>query len=217
MGKLCAFEHAGKRLRGFDRGGSYEDGLAFFVAFLDTVDHSVEFFTAGLEDLVVGIFPLVVAVCRNGKNVEIVDVVEFRRFRFRGSGHATEFFVEAEVILNRDGCVSLGLSLDLYAFLGFDSLVEAVGPTTSGHFTTGVFVNDNDLVVFDHVFVVFLIKAVGLEKLGDGMYAGALGIHAGLDFFLLGDALFLTEFEVGVDVGEGFGKVGDDEGFGLVG
>ena len=47
------------------------------------------------------------------------------------------------------------------AFLGFDGLVEAVGPAAAGHQAAGELVDDDDFAVFDHVFDVALVERSG--------------------------------------------------------
>ena len=63
-------------------------------------------------------------------HVELVDLLEFRRFGFRRAGHAGQLLVHAEIILEGDGGEGLVLALDLDAFLGFHGLVQSIA--TSG-------------------------------------------------------------------------------------
>jgi hypothetical protein len=83
--------------------------------------------------------------------------------------------------LNRDGGERLGLAFDLDAFLGFDGLVQAIAPPAAGHQAAGVFVDDDDLVVLDDVLDILLVKAVGLEQLGNAVDLLRLGLEFGLD------------------------------------
>ena len=87
--------------------------------------------------------------------------------------------------------------------LSFDGLVEAVRPTATGHFTTGVLVNDDDFCVLNYVFDVLFVNTVGFEELGNGVDACALAVHAGLNFFLLLDAFFIAGVEVGINLSKG--------------
>ena len=93
--------------------------------------------------------------------------MELGGFRFGGASHAREFFVEAEVILDRDGGEGLGFLLDGHAFLRFDRLVESVGPTAAWHFAAGVFIDDDDLVVLYDILHILFENAVGFEELGN--------------------------------------------------
>ena len=214
---LRALEHAGEGFRGFDGGGSAEDWLAFGVGFLDLGDDGVELLAAGFEDLVVLVDADVRRVGRDRQHVEAIDVVELGGFGFGGAGHARELLIEAEIVLDGDGGEGLGFLLDGNAFLGFDGLVESVGPAAAGHLAAGVFVNDDDLVVLDDVLDVLFENAVGLEELGDVMDFLGLLVHADLEGFLGGDFLFLGEVGIGVDVGVEGAEVGEGEGFRVAG
>ncbi len=66
------------------------------------------------------------AVGWNRDDIQVVNFCKLRRFGFRGAGHAGEFFVHAEIILESDGSERLIFTLDLYALFGFNGLVQAV-------------------------------------------------------------------------------------------
>jgi hypothetical protein len=91
-------------------------------------------------------------------------VTELRGFRLRGTGHAPQLLVHAEVVLQSDGRECLVLFLDAHAFLGLDRLVEAFGVTTSGKDAAGELVDDLDLAVLDHVLDVALVELLRLER-----------------------------------------------------
>ncbi len=74
-----------------------------------------------------------VAIGRDGKDVELVDLEEFFRFGFRRSRHARQLLVHAEVVLEGDRGERLVLLLDPQSFLGFDGLMESIAPAASGH------------------------------------------------------------------------------------
>ena len=52
---------------------------------------------------------------------------------------------------------------DLHAFLGFDGLVQAVGPAAAGHQAAGELVDDDDLAVLDDVLDVALVERMRLD------------------------------------------------------
>ena len=98
----------------------------------------------------------------NHRDFQLVDLLELRRFGFRRTGHAGQLLVHAEVVLEGDGGERLILALDLDAFLGFDRLVQTVAPAAARHQAAGELVDDDDLAVLDHVFVVALVEHVRL-------------------------------------------------------
>src|SRR5882724_6707456 len=103
-------------------------------------------------------------VSRNDHHFQAIDLVELRCFGFRRAGHAGQLFVHAEIVLEGDGGESLVLTLDLYVFLGFNRLVQAIRPAASGHQATGKLVHDNDFAVFHHILDIALVKRMGLYR-----------------------------------------------------
>src|SRR5450432_4585120 len=150
-----------------DRDGAHQHRLAFGVVFFDLLSGVAEFLRLGAVDHV-GVFEANHgAVGRNHHHVKFVDLLKFGGFGFRGTGHAGELLVHAEIILEGDGGQGLVLALDLDAFLGFDSLMESVGPASSGHQAAGELIDDDHLrafvAVFDHVLAVALVGHVGFQ------------------------------------------------------
>ena len=181
MRDLRPLEQPGKGFRGLDGSRADKDRLAAGVRLFYFFDHRVELLAAGLENLVVVIDPDVRRVGRDRQHVELIDVVKLRRLRFGGAGHAREFLVEAEVVLDGDGREGLAFLFDGDIFLGFDRLVEAVGPAATRHFAAGAFVDDGDLVVPDDVVDVAFVEAVGLEQLGNAVDLSGLRTRLVLD------------------------------------
>ena len=96
-------------------------------------------------------------VRRNHHHFELVNLVELGGFGLGRTGHSREFLEHAEIVLKGDRRQRLILALDLDAFLGFDRLMKAIGPAAPGHHTARVFIDDDHLTVFDHIFNVFAI------------------------------------------------------------
>ena len=127
------------------------------MAFVDQLEHRRILLTASLEDAVVLVFALDRAVGRDGQHIQLVDVMELGGVRFSGAGHAAQFLIKTEVVLDGDRRERLGLLIDVNAFLGFHGLMQAIAPAATRHLTTGLFIDDDDLVVLDDVFVVLLV------------------------------------------------------------
>ena len=126
------------------------------MAFFDVFDDGFEFFFGRTENLVVEVFTLYGAVGRDDDGFEVVDALELESFGIGGTGHAGEFGVQAEVVLEGDGGEGLVFAFDFHAFFGFDGLVQAFGPAAAGHQTTCKFVHDDDFAVLDDVVLVFM-------------------------------------------------------------
>ena len=141
-------------------------GCLLLVQLADVVGNSLVFFFFGAIDDV-GVFDAEHRlVGGDDDDFELVDLLEFGGFRFGGTGHAAQLLVEAEVVLEGDGGQRLVFLADLYAFLGFDGLVQAIGPAAAGHQAAGERVDDDDFFassVLDHVVDVALVERVGLD------------------------------------------------------
>ena len=106
----------------------------------------------------VGIFnPQQRLVRRDHHDFQLVDLVEFRRFGFRRTGHARQLLIHAEIILESDGRQRLVLALDFDVLFGFHRLVQTIGPAPPRHHASGELVDDDDFAVFDHVLNVAAI------------------------------------------------------------
>ena len=210
-------QHLGNLLAGLHRDGADEDGPALVVNGGDFLEDGVEFFAFGLIDRVVGVRGAHRAVGGDDQDAQFVDVEEFARLGFGGAGHAGQFFVKAEIVLNGDGGQGLGFALDLHAFLGFDRLVQTVAPAPAIHGAPGVFVHDDDLAVFHHVMNVQLVEAVGLEQLGDGVDVAGLRFELGLDFAPSFQPLARVGFRAGVNLMKFHRQIGQHEGVRVLG
>ena len=73
--------------------------------------------------------------------------------------------VHTEIVLQGDGGKGLRGSLDLHVLLGLDSLMQSVAPAASLHDTSRLLVDNLHLAVDDHVLIVLVEHAVGLEQL----------------------------------------------------
>jgi len=108
-------------------------------------------------------------VRRDDGHFELVSAVELGGFRLGRAGHAGEFFVEAEIVLQGDGGERLVLALDLDALFRLDRLMESVRPAAAGHRAPRELVHDDHLALFDEVMVVETIERVRLQSLFDAV------------------------------------------------
>ena len=209
-------EHPAEQLARLDARGADEHRLAAAVGFSDRLDGGVVFFAAGFENPVVLVRARDLLVRGDDVDVELVDVVELVDLSLGGAGHAREFFVEAEVVLDRDRGEGLGLAVDLDAFLRLDRLVQAVAPAAPRHFAAGERVHDHHLVFLDDILDVFFVEAVGFEELGDVVDAFRLCVAMLLAGRLRVGLACRVEGRVVFDVGELREQVGEHEGVRVV-
>ena len=158
MNQPFLFQHPRKHFARLDGNRADENRAALRVKFLDFLGDGVEFFAPRFINRIVFVFADVRLVRRNRQHAELVDVEKFRRLGFRRAGHAREFLVKAEIILDRDRRERLRFAFDRDAFLRFDRLMQTVAPAATGHQTSRVLVNDDDFVFLHDIFHVELIK-----------------------------------------------------------
>jgi len=156
-------EEIGQALGFFDRDCTHQNGLAALLEFLDFFGGVAEFFVFRAIDNVLILLADHRLVGRNFSDLEFINLFEFRRFGGGRTGHAGQFRVHTEVVLEGDGGERLILALDFDAFLGLDCLVQTIAPAPARHQAAGVLVDDDDFAVFDHVILVALENGVGLE------------------------------------------------------
>ena len=182
-------------LRGFDRRGADQHGLAAVVAILDVGQHGAVFLIHRQEYLVAHILARHRPVRGNDHHLQAVDRVQLEGFGVGGAGHAGQLVVQAKIILEGDGGEGLVFLLDRHLLLGFDRLVQALGPAPAGHQPPGEFIDDDDLAVVHHVVHVALEQRVGAQRgvqvvhqgdVGGVVQALALAQQAGLGQQVLG-------------------------------
>ena len=157
-------EQAAELLRTLDRRRADEHGPAVRVELFDVVCDGAELGGVRLEHEIRVVLPDHGSVGGDGEHFQLVDLEELLRFREGGAGHASQFGVHAEVVLERDGGVGDGLPLDLDALLRLDRLVEALAVTASGHEAAGELVDDDDLAVPDDVVPVALVDELRAQR-----------------------------------------------------
>ena len=122
---------------------------------------------------------------RDDHHFQPVDVLEFVGFGIGGAGHAGELAVHAEIVLEGDRGQRLVLALDRHAFLGFDGLMQAIGPAAALQGTAGELVDDDDFAVAHDVIDVTLVQ--GMRAQGGIQMVDHRQIVAGIQTVVLGD------------------------------
>ena len=153
-----------KRFGLLDRNRSHQHGLPALMELFDLPGGIAKLFFFRPIDNVGVFFPQHGTVRRYHHHVELVDLLEFRRFRFRRTGHARQLLIHAEVVLEGDGRECLVLAFDLHAFLGFHRLVQPIAPAASRHQAACKLIHDNHFAVFDDIVFIALEDDMGLER-----------------------------------------------------
>ena len=173
-----ALQDARQLFRLLDRYGADQHRLAPLVQLLDVLGGVAPLLVLGPVDDVGELFPLHRPVGGNRDHFELVDLLELGGFGLRGARHAGELLVHAEVVLEGDGGERLVLALDLDAFLGFDRLVQAIGPAAAGHDAARELVDDDHLPFLNQVVLVAHEEDVRAQGLLDVVPPGqAVHVH----------------------------------------
>ena len=212
-----ALEHAGEKLGGLDCDRADQHGLTALVRVLDFLNDGGVFVAAGFENTVVAIDADAGTVRRHHLHAEAVDILELHRLGFGGAGHAGEFFVEAEIVLDRDRGIGPRLAFDRNIFFGLDRLMQSVRPAATGHDAARVFIDDHDLALLDDVFDVAFVERIGAQELRDGVDVLRNGGVAILRGELLLFALFRGNGGGFLNVAELGREIGQHEGIRVVG
>ena len=89
--------------------------------------------------------------------------MQFLRLRYGSTGHTGQLLVQAEEILVGDGSKRVVFTLHFDAFFSLDRLVETLAIAPPGHLSTGEFIDNHDLAIFDDVILVALEDDLGLN------------------------------------------------------
>ena len=139
------------------------------VESLDLLGHGQPLFPLGSVDDVGVVDPLHPAIGRNRDDVQMVDLPKLARLGHGGAGHAADFAVELEEVLQRDGGERLRFFLDPHPLLRLHRLVEAVRPLSARHEPAGELVDDHHLVPLHDIIHIALVEMAGLEGIVDQM------------------------------------------------
>ncbi len=171
----AALEHFGQVLRLLDRGRADQHRLHLGVGFLDLAHHRAQLLFVGAIDLVVLVEAIDRLIGRNFDDDQLVDLGEFVGLGRRRAGHAREFLVEAEIVLEGDRGEGDVLRLNRDALLGLERLMQAFRIAPARHHAAGEFVDDDDLVVAHDIVLVELEQLVRAQGLIDVVDEGRVG------------------------------------------
>ena len=204
-----------------DRRGADQHGLPVLVAAGDVSSDGRELCRLGAVDQV-GLVGADHRLVRGDlQHPQAVDLLELRLLGLGRAGHAGEFVVHAEVVLQRDRGEGLVLVLDLDGFLGLERLVQALVVAAADQRASGVLVDDQHLTLGHHVVLVSVEQFLGADRVVqvadqrgvDGLVQilDAQHVFGGLD--AVGQhrhgALLLVHLVVEVTL-ESAGEVGED-------
>ena len=164
MRNVAAFEHSAQ-LFGLSNGSSTNQyRTAGLMAFFNLVDCCLVFGNTCFIDNIRIVNTDHRLIGRYNNNRQIINLLELLLLSLSGTGHAGELFVHTEVVLEGNSCQCLAFAFYLYAFLSFDSLMQAFGETTAEHQTAGKFINDDNLTILNHIIAVAVHQSLSLQS-----------------------------------------------------
>ena len=119
-------QDAGEQLGVLDGDGTDQHGLAALHALADVLHDGRVFLLGGQVDEIAHVLAHHRLVGRDDHGIQAIDLLEFKGFGIRSTGHARQLVVQTEVVLEGDGGQGLVLVLDLDPFLRLDRLVQTV-------------------------------------------------------------------------------------------
>ena len=155
MANTALREHLGQALTLLHTCRSHQHGLAFFMPPENVLHHLANFRRLVAINQVGLVLTDHRLIGGDGDNTERIGRHEFAGFCFSGSCHARKLLIQAEIVLQGDGCQGLVLRLDGNTLFGFNRLVNTFVVSATGKNTTGVFVNNQHLAVDDHIVFIF--------------------------------------------------------------
>ena len=129
-------------------------------AIANVVDDRFVFFTNGQVDQVAEILAHHRLVGGHYDDLEAVDLLEFESLGIGGTGHARQLVIETKVILKGNRRYGLVFVLYVDSFLGFNCLVQALGPAPTRHGAAGKFIDDNDGAVLHNI-----VDVTGIDRM----------------------------------------------------
>ena len=177
-------EHFAQELGYLDGSSTYQYRSTLLYHSYDLINDRIVFLAFGAIDTVVHIDTCNGFIGRDDHYIEFVDIPELACFGLGRTGHTGELVVHTEIVLQRDSSERLRSSLHFDVLLGFHSLMQTIGPTTTFHDTTGLLINDLHFTVIDDIIDIFLEEGVGFEQLVNGMHTFGFNTIVGEDIVL---------------------------------
>ena len=100
-------------------------------------------------------------------NIKIIDLAEFCFFGLSSTGHTGEQIIHTEIILEGNSGQGLVFTFDFDLFFGLDRLMQAITVAAAEHQAAGELIDDDDLIILDHIVAVAFKNELGFERLID--------------------------------------------------
>ena len=151
-------------LRCLNGNGTYQNRLSLAVCFLHRIHDRIQLFFPGLVYRILQVLSCNRLIGRYLYNIHSVNITEFLLLGKRCTCHTCLLFKFVKEILESNGCKRLTFSLNLNMFLGFNCLMKAVGIASSRHNTSGKLIDDQNLIILNHIILVTEHQIIGTQR-----------------------------------------------------
>ena len=111
-----------------------------------------------LENQILVVFACQRLVRRHLHHIQAVHLLELFRFSKGRTGHATQLFIQAEEILERNSRECAAFLQNRHTFFGLNRLVQPFAIAAALHQTAGVFVHDDYFAVICYNIIFIALK-----------------------------------------------------------
>ena len=116
---------------------------------LDNIlDYGIKLALLVFENQIRLVYSLYRTVCRNFDNIQLVNLAKLLFLCHSCTCHTGKLFVQAEIVLESNGCKGFAFVCNLNTLFSLYSLVQALVISTAVHKSAGKFINDYYLAVF---------------------------------------------------------------------
>ena len=167
MGNAFFSQGFTENLRRLNGNGTHQNRLSLCIGFNDRIHNRIDLFCFCLVNQIFVVNTPHRFIGRNLDNVHAVNITEFLFLSQGCTCHTGFLFVFIKEVLESNGGKGLAFPFDLHPFFCLDGLMKAVGVTSSRHNTACKFINDEHLIVFNHIIMVSVHQVMGTQRQND--------------------------------------------------
>ena len=156
----ATLQHTADQLGGIDVDGTDQNRCTGLVDTNRFIHDGLELFLLRLINRIIEVDTLYRLVGRDTDDIHVIDVTELLLLGLCGTGHAGLLIKLVKEVLEGDRREGLRLTLDVHMLLRLDRLMETIAVTTARHDTSGELVDDEYLIILDHVVLITVHQVV---------------------------------------------------------
>ena len=155
-----SLQHTADKFGSFNCNCTNQYRLLFCMSLNYSIDNCVEFLFLCHINSIFMVNTDYRSVRRDFYNVHCIDITELFLLCDSCTGHTALLVIFVKEVLECDRCQSLALTFDLNMLFCFNRLMKTVRITASRHDTSGKFINDKNLIIFNNVILILMHQVV---------------------------------------------------------